>query len=625
MSGTWDDQTPAGFTVQRVTADGSGGDFVRGRPATRQNALRYKVRSVGPSTDSDQIAVKSTLTAVTNGYGSIELSWGWPKTHSDWTEVSVVRSGFGHPSTVNDGVTVFRSTRSEYEYFDTSGEPLTIIIEDSPLQPGRWYYYTLFFRKASWEPIMYTEALTPRDHGHYTHLWESIPEYYRWVDGRFRMDQGHLQQFLRIFGFELDLTREYVESWQELYHADNSPWPLMYQLGLNLGVSFDEALGPIRLRSLIGQINELYEMRGTESGLRRFIETTSKYQTTISMGRNLLLLPDDSEFITGSGNWVLATTGVSQFLYHTNISANGYAYNATTTATSGFSVTNKQLTSGTATLTTSSAHGFSTSQWVTVTGVDSIFDGTYTITGTATNTFSYAKAGISDIPSTSVSPAGTAFVNLNRVGLRGADLSAGDGRAFNADVRSVADAKSISLTTLTTGVTTSDYAANAGKGVLVVTVGDTYGSDAVILACGFGTNFAGQSLTPRFNGVPVEENTRYGFSFYFKGINTYSFVTAGIYWFDKNQKIVGESSSGVSVTGSWQSVYVQNDSPSDSLYAVPYISITGRASGDDYKIMGCMFYLTGTGGSVTPLAPDYYLTLGTDELIGETAGYLMGG
>ena len=56
------------------------------------------------------------------------------------------------------------------------------------------------------------------------------------------------------------------------------------------------------------------------------------------------------------------------------------------------SVTNKALTSNVATLTTSVAHGLGVGQVVTVSGVDSTFNGTYTITvvGSST-TFSYAK------------------------------------------------------------------------------------------------------------------------------------------------------------------------------------------------------------------------------------------
>ena len=56
------------------------------------------------------------------------------------------------------------------------------------------------------------------------------------------------------------------------------------------------------------------------------------------------------------------------------------------------SVTNKELTTNVATLTTSVAHGLGVGQVVTVSGVDATFNGTFTITVVgSTTTFSYAK------------------------------------------------------------------------------------------------------------------------------------------------------------------------------------------------------------------------------------------
>jgi hypothetical protein len=74
-------------------------------------------------------------------------------------------------------------------------------------------------------------------------------------------------------------------------------------------------------------------------------------------------------------------------------------------------VNNKSLTSNVATLTTGSAHGFEVGQSVTIAGVDSTFNGTYTITATpSTTTFRYAKTA-ADVASTAVSPVGSATRN----------------------------------------------------------------------------------------------------------------------------------------------------------------------------------------------------------------------
>jgi hypothetical protein len=74
-------------------------------------------------------------------------------------------------------------------------------------------------------------------------------------------------------------------------------------------------------------------------------------------------------------------------------------------------VSNKALTSNIATLTTGTAHGFLAGQSVTVAGVDSTFNGTYTITAVPTTTsFRYAKTA-TDVASTAVSPTGTVLRN----------------------------------------------------------------------------------------------------------------------------------------------------------------------------------------------------------------------
>ena len=725
MSNVWGTPEPPGFTVQRVTDDGSGGDFVRGMPTTRQNALRYKVRSVEPSTASAKVAVKSTITAVTTGYGAIDLSWGWPEGYEDWTEVAIVRSGFGHPSTVNDGVTIFRSTRDEYQFFDGL-TALTITITDDELQAGRWYYYTLFFFRTEWEPVMFTEALTPRDFGHFDHLWNGIPEYYRWVDSRFRGQQGHLQQFLKMFGFELDLTREHVESWQETYNIDNSPQPLLYEVGLNLGVATDQGLGEIRTRSLISQINQLYEKRGTAEGLKLVVEASSKFDTTVTNGRNMLLLPDDSEFLTGPGNWLISEIGVPLPLYNSVSRSFGTAFDATCTPapTKVFTTCKAEVAEG---------YGFAslavaTSMAQLSRGFGNAFDALVTVTP--------ATSFYPEVAPSNANPGGSPLAS---------------GLAYDAFILATPAPKDV---TLAAPFNTADKDTDAGHGLLAVLAGNNrpapsyYANSDLTLACGLGITAAAQGsrvLTPKYHGVPVEQNVVYGFSCHFKAERLTSAVTVGIYWFDRNELFLGTSESVYPVTGAWQTLLVQglsfysnnatapmmsasasgtafnamvsggvnNYSMADSgagdgygvafdalisrtnttgtalsqsygaaqsvaydamiysnstvanvlgydeakgeafdagvlvneyrkylannsrrtiyseyagaSFAIPYITVSGRDSGDDFKLMGCMFYDAGPGGTTTAVAPDFYLTLGTGELLGAESGKVIGG
>ena len=91
-----------------------------------------------------------------------------------------------------------------------------------------------------------------------------------------------------------------------------------------------------------------------------------------------------------------------------------------TTALNAGSVSNKALTTNVATLTTSAAHGLAVGDEVWVEGVDSTFNGKYTVTGVpTTTTFTYAKTA-SNVASTAVSPVG----KVNKVGSINIEASA---------------------------------------------------------------------------------------------------------------------------------------------------------------------------------------------------------
>jgi hypothetical protein len=84
-----------------------------------------------------------------------------------------------------------------------------------------------------------------------------------------------------------------------------------------------------------------------------------------------------------------------------------------TTANNAGTITNKALTSNVATLTTSAAHGLVVGNEVWVEGVDSTFNGKYTVATVPTSTtFTYAKTA-SDVASTAVS---SSSAKVNKVG-----------------------------------------------------------------------------------------------------------------------------------------------------------------------------------------------------------------
>jgi hypothetical protein len=83
-----------------------------------------------------------------------------------------------------------------------------------------------------------------------------------------------------------------------------------------------------------------------------------------------------------------------------------------TTAVNRGTITNKELTSNVATLTTSSAHNLTVGDSIWVEGVDSTFNGQYSVTAATTTTFSYTKAA-TNVASTAVS---SAYALVNETG-----------------------------------------------------------------------------------------------------------------------------------------------------------------------------------------------------------------
>jgi N4-gp56 family major capsid protein len=133
--------------------------------------------------------------------------------------------------------------------------------------------------------------------------------------------------------------------------------------------------------------------------------------------------------------FVAGAVGVIEgaFIVETPRVLNGLSLGTNGGITPTVAVTNKALTTNVATLTTAVAHGLGVGQVVTVAGVDSTFNGTYTITVVgSTTTFSYAKTA-SDVVS-GVATGTVTFTNNYRAIIAGREALA---EAQAADISTV--------------------------------------------------------------------------------------------------------------------------------------------------------------------------------------------
>jgi len=193
-----------------------------------------------------------------------------------------------------------------------------------------------------------------------------------------------------------------------------------------------------------------YMMIGTNKGIRA--ATVSDQDGSIGYGPLIVETTQPCYDFAARDHYIWCATGVDgapgviridlsneieplRFAYANDLYVSGTSgYSTTTCAFSGLterlvfattalnagSVSNKALTTNVATLTTSAAHNLAVGNEVWVEGVDSTFNGKYTVTGVpTTTTFTYAKTA-SNVASTAVSPVG----KVNKVGSINIEASA---------------------------------------------------------------------------------------------------------------------------------------------------------------------------------------------------------
>ena len=144
---------------------------------------------------------------------------------------------------------------------------------------------------------------------------------------------------------------------------------------------------------------------GTTLNIRNILSVA--YQ---SLGASKEWIPIKMWRFDGNANTTAFTSGQTISIYNSIPSGRTiqivFSKDPTPFTDSFFSVSNKALTSNVATLTTSSVHGFVVGNKVGISGVDSTFDGEFTVVAVpTTTTFTYAKTA-TDVTSAAVSPTG---------------------------------------------------------------------------------------------------------------------------------------------------------------------------------------------------------------------------
>lgn len=241
------------------------------------------------------ISVSTTINVSPSGYNGLQLNWTPPG--GNWNQLVLVRSAFGTPSRVYDGITLESSPTFFGTYLDT------------PLVPGYFYYYSLFVFDTDLNEYALAgsaQGLVISDYDFRDTFQHWIPDWYLELDAEQatqNQPNGPLVRFLQLLGYEMDWIRSEMESIFLLTDVDLISGLLLPYMAGNFGVTYEPELGMTRSRVLIKNATYLYKSKGTIPGIGAAGSSFSGFGCKATIGPNLEIQLDDAAFDRSIGHW----------------------------------------------------------------------------------------------------------------------------------------------------------------------------------------------------------------------------------------------------------------------------------------------------------------------------------
>jgi hypothetical protein len=403
-------------------------------PITHPNAYDSALRSDFSYIPEDLDPPQAILYVRDMSHTSIEVAFDPLKLPVDPnfgapTEIALVRSPSGFPSTLLDGIMVRRHPPTEP---DNGG---WVRIPDTGLTPGAWYYYGLFAKYFSegntyWLRVATSSVLLPQEYLSGDHLWERIPEWYRRADMEPGGLTGTLRKWIDVIGYQTDAHRTWAHTVGDVWDAEKISADLLPYLGQTLGQPVEYAAGDERYRALLSNILPLRKLKGTERGTEAYISSITGYRTRVYSGLNLLPTTDEAEAKYSNGLWQKSTTNSTLTRVVSNGAAtpgpaNGIPYHRLTYNTTNSQQPAMRLGSGAAADLASMIPVEAGHQYVTSAFFRSSYTGTWTVRYRWFGPDGVLKGGISSVfgaidptwirrkSATVTAPAGTAFAEIN--------------------------------------------------------------------------------------------------------------------------------------------------------------------------------------------------------------------
>jgi hypothetical protein len=479
----------------------------------------YGLGYYGPDNQATYSAAPAT--AISTGYGSIQLNWVNPS--GNWSKIRLVRNSYGFPTSPYDGITLLNVF---------SGSDPTNFNDSFDLKEGAFYYYSLFVYEVTsytWVRSADILGLSVKNFGNGSKMFTYLPEAYK-ITSNYTLtatENTDLKGFLNLFGFQLDYEQTLTELLIDRYDVQKVSGVLIPLLLNQFGLEYEPGIGLQQSRILVRDAIQLYKEKGTLQGLKEYIKAFSGYALTsavagvpnpategIIIGHNLMLDYNDSSFEESIGHWESTS-------------------NASLHALVEKSITSVSLTSNVATITIG-AHTYPVGARVTISNCPMpLFNQTtpVTITAVTGTAISFALTYTPNIPSTKTTGTVSSYP--------------------------------LPWDEITAPV---NYPNKQGG---VLAVHNSSGSAGTVsFNCG--------STSPITRGVPVTAGLTYTFSIYTSAKSTTRTVTAKIKWYDRLGSLLSTSSgTGLANTAGVLSVRpnVTAAAPTGAYYAVPEVSI----------------------------------------------------
>lgn len=254
---------------------------------------------------------------VPKAYGTINVLWNTPT--GAWTKFRLVRNKYGFPVDPDDGIVLLDKNNTSFEEY----------FEDSNLEQGRTYYYSIFIlpeNATEWLRAGNTYGISVKNFNTFDRMWSYLPIVYRSTDLIISnplnnttiydytnsRENEDLKSLLRIFAFEYDLEKtlatNLMYSGDTTYVDGRYIAPMMQQFGLK----FEPEIGLQQSRVLLRNAIKIYKNKGSYEGLLTYLKSYTGWDLAIVLGKNLMLDINDSSFEQSVGAWVSSTATLAQ-------------------------------------------------------------------------------------------------------------------------------------------------------------------------------------------------------------------------------------------------------------------------------------------------------------------------